>query len=87
MLQNHPDFSGLEGLCHFLQYIPQPSEILDFFSPVAKQIIQLLKGKPCLPAKDSSKSAVHAFSPVMSKSSEYVSVLHMFKSFENREYI
>ncbi|XP_053367661.1 uncharacterized protein wu:fj29h11 isoform X2 [Clarias gariepinus] len=50
---NHPDFSGLEGLCHFLQYIPQPSEILDFFSPVAKQIIQLLKGKPCLPAKDS----------------------------------
>lgn len=62
-LQSHPEFNGLQGLCQFLQYIPQPSEILDFFNPVAKQIIQLLKGKPCLPAKmDSSESALHALS-------------------------
>ncbi|TSK14591.1 Sacsin [Bagarius yarrelli] len=54
----HPEFSGLQGLCHFLQYIPQPSEILDFFNPVAKQIIQLLKGKPCLPAKMDSNGGV-----------------------------
>lgn len=68
-LQSHPEFSGLQGLCHFLQYIPQPSEILDFFNPVAKQIIQLMKGKACLPAKmDSSESAMHAFTQALSES-------------------
>ncbi|XP_067914661.1 uncharacterized protein wu:fj29h11 isoform X3 [Heterodontus francisci] len=46
---NHPSFKGLEGLCHFLQFIPLPDEILDFFRPVAGQIIQLLKAKTCLP--------------------------------------
>ncbi|MCI4384121.1 hypothetical protein PGIGA_G00034980 [Pangasianodon gigas] len=58
VFSSHPEFSGLQGLCYFLQYIPQPSEILDFFNPVAKQIIQLLKGKPCLPAKMDSKGRV-----------------------------
>ncbi|XP_060795619.1 uncharacterized protein wu:fj29h11 isoform X3 [Neoarius graeffei] len=58
VFSSHPEFTGLQGLCHFLQYIPQPSEILDFFNPVAKQIIQLLKGKPCLPIKMDSKGRV-----------------------------
>ncbi|XP_042591962.1 uncharacterized protein LOC122139308 [Cyprinus carpio] len=53
--QQHPEFSGLGGLCYFMQFIPQPSEILDFFNPVANQIIQLLKGKACLPAKEDSE--------------------------------
>ncbi len=52
--QQHPEFSGLGGLCYFMQFIPQPSEILDFFNPVANQIIQLLKGKASLPAKEDS---------------------------------
>ncbi|KAM6951488.1 uncharacterized protein FYW47_015000 [Aplochiton taeniatus] len=46
---DHPDFSGLSGLCHFLQFVPLPDEVLDFFRPVAGQIIQLLKGKAFLP--------------------------------------
>ncbi|XP_055510244.1 uncharacterized protein wu:fj29h11 isoform X2 [Leucoraja erinacea] len=46
---NHPSFDGLEGLCHFLPFIPLPDEILDFFRPVAGQIIQILRAKPCLP--------------------------------------
>ncbi|TKS90196.1 hypothetical protein D9C73_024327 [Collichthys lucidus] len=46
---NHPEFRGLKGLCQFLQFIPLPDEVLDFFKPVAGQIIQLLKGKPFLP--------------------------------------
>ncbi|XP_032900561.1 protein NO VEIN-like isoform X2 [Amblyraja radiata] len=46
---NHPSFDGLEGLCHFLPFIPLPDEILDFFRPVAGQIIQILKAKSCLP--------------------------------------
>ncbi|XP_057182526.1 uncharacterized protein LOC130549349 isoform X2 [Triplophysa rosa] len=57
VFNQHPEFSGLGGLCYFLQFIPQPSEILDFFNPVANQIIHLLKGKACLPAKvDNGKS-------------------------------
>ncbi|KAJ8246365.1 hypothetical protein GJAV_G00266920 [Gymnothorax javanicus] len=54
----HPEFSGLQGLCHFLQYIPLPDEILDFFNPVAGQIIQLIKGKACLPTKESEDGSV-----------------------------
>uniref|UniRef100_A0A671QV93 Uncharacterized LOC107653992 n=1 Tax=Sinocyclocheilus anshuiensis TaxID=1608454 RepID=A0A671QV93_9TELE len=52
VFNQHPEFSGLGGLCYFMQFIPQPSEILDFFNPVANQIIQLLKGKASLPAKE-----------------------------------
>ncbi|XP_046709697.1 protein NO VEIN-like isoform X1 [Silurus meridionalis] len=58
VFSSHPEFSGLQGLCQVLQYIPQPNEILDFFNPVAKQIIQLLKGKPCLPVKMDDKGRV-----------------------------
>ncbi|XP_043085921.1 protein NO VEIN [Puntigrus tetrazona] len=58
VFSQHPEFSGLGGLCYFMQFIPQPSEILDFFSPVANQIIQLLKGKACLPAKEDSEGRV-----------------------------
>ncbi|XP_046887908.1 protein NO VEIN [Hypomesus transpacificus] len=46
---DHPEFSGLSGLCHFLQFVPLPDEVLDFFKPVAGKIIQLLKGKAFLP--------------------------------------
>ncbi|XDV45221.1 hypothetical protein PO909_013352, partial [Leuciscus waleckii] len=63
VFSQHPEFSGLGGLCYFLQFIPQPSEILDFFNPVANQIIQLLKGKPCLPAKEDSDGEVEFKQP------------------------
>uniref|UniRef100_A0A3B3CPC6 Wu:fj29h11 n=1 Tax=Oryzias melastigma TaxID=30732 RepID=A0A3B3CPC6_ORYME len=46
---DHSEFKGLKGLCRFLQFIPLPDEVLDFFKPVAGQIIQLLKGKAFLP--------------------------------------
>uniref|UniRef100_A0A4W3JPJ6 Wu:fj29h11 n=2 Tax=Callorhinchus milii TaxID=7868 RepID=A0A4W3JPJ6_CALMI len=51
VFNNHPNFKGLEGLCHFLKFIPLPDEILDFFRPIAGQIIHLLKAKACLPTK------------------------------------
>ncbi|XP_051770945.1 uncharacterized protein wu:fj29h11 [Ctenopharyngodon idella] len=63
VFSQHPEFSGLGGLCYFLQFIPQPSEILDFFNPVANQIIQLLKGKPCLPAKEDDEGRVEFKQP------------------------
>ncbi|KAM4623633.1 uncharacterized protein ACJ7VT_004679 [Polymixia lowei] len=55
----HPEFSGLKGLCHFLQFIPLPDEVLDFFKPVAGQIIQLLKGKAFLPTLSSDDDVVY----------------------------
>ncbi|XP_048869160.1 uncharacterized protein wu:fj29h11 isoform X2 [Brienomyrus brachyistius] len=54
----HPEFSGLQGLCRFLQFVPLPGEILDFFNPVASQIIQLLKGKACLPTTERQNGEV-----------------------------
>ncbi|CAB1338211.1 unnamed protein product [Coregonus sp. 'balchen'] len=30
---DHPEFSGLKGLCNFLQFVPLPDEVLDFFKP------------------------------------------------------
>nr|XP_020442679.1 uncharacterized protein LOC109952134 isoform X2 [Monopterus albus] len=55
----HPEFKGLKGLCQFLQFIPLPDELLDFFKPVAGQIIQLLKGKAFLPTLSSDGKVVH----------------------------
>nr|XP_029134426.1 uncharacterized protein LOC109987450 [Labrus bergylta] len=56
---NHPEFRGLRGLCQFLQFIPLPDEVLDFFKPVAGKIIQLLKGKPFLPTLSSGDQVVY----------------------------
>lgn len=53
LFQNHPEFKGLKGLCQFLQFVPLSDEVLDFFKPVAGQIIQLLKGKSFLPTLSS----------------------------------
>ncbi|XP_035522155.1 protein NO VEIN isoform X1 [Morone saxatilis] len=56
---DHPEFRGLKGLCQFLQFIPLPDEVLDFFKPVAGQIIQLLKGKAFLPTLSSDGKVVY----------------------------
>ncbi|XP_026207843.1 uncharacterized protein wu:fj29h11 isoform X2 [Anabas testudineus] len=56
---NHPEFSGMKGLSQFLQFIPLPDEVLDFFKPVAGQIIQLLKGKDFLPTLSSDGRVVY----------------------------
>ncbi|XP_070575816.1 uncharacterized protein [Ptychodera flava] len=47
--KDHPDLSELNAVCSFLQYVPMEGEILGFFKPVAKQILQQLKASPCLP--------------------------------------
>ncbi|XP_057682155.1 uncharacterized protein wu:fj29h11 [Corythoichthys intestinalis] len=56
---DHPEFTGLSGLCQFLQFIPLPDEVLDFFKPVAGQVIQLLKGKAFLPTLSSDGQIVY----------------------------
>ncbi|XP_034425939.1 protein NO VEIN isoform X1 [Hippoglossus hippoglossus] len=55
----HPEFKGLKGLCQFLQFIPLPDEVMDFFKPVAGQIVQLLKGKAFLPTLSSEGKVVY----------------------------
>uniref|UniRef100_UPI0037E884B3 uncharacterized protein n=1 Tax=Semicossyphus pulcher TaxID=241346 RepID=UPI0037E884B3 len=59
VFNEHPEFMGLKGLCQFLQFIPLPDEVLDFFKPVAGQIIQLLKGKAFLPTLSSDGRVVY----------------------------
>ncbi|XP_028998254.2 uncharacterized protein wu:fj29h11 [Betta splendens] len=59
VFSDHQEFKGLKGLCQFLQFIPLPDEVLDFFKPVAGQIIQLLKGKAFLPTLDSDGKTVY----------------------------
>ncbi|XP_072230072.1 uncharacterized protein [Leuresthes tenuis] len=54
----HPEFRGLKGLCLFLQFVPLPDEVLDFFRPVAGQIIQKLKGEAFLPTLSSDGKVV-----------------------------
>ncbi|XP_059892948.1 uncharacterized protein wu:fj29h11 isoform X3 [Gadus macrocephalus] len=55
VFNDHPEFSGMKGLVHFLQFVPLPDEVLDFFKPVARQIIQLLKGQAFLPTLNSER--------------------------------
>ncbi|KAM9837751.1 uncharacterized protein ACBR49_018381 isoform 2-T3 [Aulostomus maculatus] len=59
VFMDHPEFRGLKGLCQFLQFAPLPDEVLDFFKPVASQIIQLLKGKAFLPTLSSDGQVVY----------------------------
>ena len=49
--QEHPSFSGLSSLASYFQFVPLEEEILDFFTPVARHILTLLQGKPCIPVK------------------------------------
>ncbi|XP_056911618.1 uncharacterized protein wu:fj29h11 isoform X2 [Takifugu flavidus] len=58
-MENYPEFSGLNGLYLYLHFIPLPDEVLDFFRPVAGQIIQLLKGKAFLPTINSDGKIVY----------------------------
>jgi hypothetical protein len=47
----HPDFNSLEAVINYLQFIPLEDEVMDFFKPVAYQIMQNIKSKPCLPVQ------------------------------------
>ncbi|KAM4524399.1 uncharacterized protein PAE49_000724 isoform 2-T3 [Odontesthes bonariensis] len=58
VFSDHPEFRGLKGLCQFLQFVPLPDEVLDFFKPVAGQIIQKLKGEAFLPTLSSDGKVV-----------------------------
>ena len=41
-------------MASYFQFVPLEEEILDFFTPVARHILKLLQGKPCIPVKMTS---------------------------------
>ncbi|CAH1791177.1 unnamed protein product [Owenia fusiformis] len=47
--KEHPLFNPIQAVCSFFQFVPYEDEILDFFRPVASQILLHLKATPCLP--------------------------------------
>ncbi|XP_041376442.1 protein NO VEIN-like isoform X2 [Gigantopelta aegis] len=52
------EFTELEALMTFLQFVPLEDEILDFFRPVSSSILQKLKAKECLPVQTSKKGSI-----------------------------
>ncbi|XP_062567288.1 uncharacterized protein LOC134229558 [Saccostrea cucullata] len=55
VFKNHADFSNVEAVTSFLQFVPVEDEIIDFFRPVANQILQKLRAKQCVPTQPNSK--------------------------------
>uniref|UniRef100_A0A8W8JQP2 Protein NO VEIN C-terminal domain-containing protein n=1 Tax=Magallana gigas TaxID=29159 RepID=A0A8W8JQP2_MAGGI len=55
IFKSHADFSNMEAVISFLQFVPVEDEIIDFFRPVANQILQKLRAKPCVPTQPNSK--------------------------------
>ena len=41
-------------MASYFQFVPLEEEILDFFTPVARHILTVLQGKPCIPVKTPS---------------------------------
>lgn len=44
-------------MASYFQFVPLEEEILDFFTPVARHILKLLQGKPCMPVKETKQEA------------------------------
>ncbi|XP_021342125.1 uncharacterized protein LOC110442712 isoform X2 [Mizuhopecten yessoensis] len=58
LFKSHKEFSTLEAITSFLQFVPMEDEILDFFRPVASQILAKLKAKACVPTQPNSKGMI-----------------------------
>ncbi|XP_060075304.1 uncharacterized protein LOC132554994 [Ylistrum balloti] len=58
VFKSHKEFSALEAVTSFLQFVPMEDEILDFFRPVASQILAKLKAKACVPTQPNSKGMI-----------------------------
>ncbi|XP_056016364.1 uncharacterized protein LOC125663893 [Ostrea edulis] len=53
--KSHGDFTNMEAVSAFLQFVPVEDEIIDFFRPVANQILQKLRAKQCIPTQPNQK--------------------------------
>ena len=51
LLQSQPDMEGLRAVCLWSQFIPLEDEVLDFFQPVASNILRKLRAEACMPTQ------------------------------------
>ncbi|XP_053389616.1 uncharacterized protein LOC128552593 [Mercenaria mercenaria] len=62
IFRTHPEFGSMEAVCAFLQFVPMEDEVLEFFKPVASDILKKLKAKQFVPtqanAEDISNSDI-----------------------------
>lgn len=49
-MQDLRGISKMDAVALFLQFIPLEGEVHDFFQPVTRQILNLLRGRDCLPS-------------------------------------
>ena len=61
LFKGHSDFTDMEAVTAFLQFVPMEDEILDFFKPVASQILSKLKARPCIPTQPNSQGKIYDF--------------------------
>lgn len=71
-LKDHSSFCGLSSLVSYFKFVPLEEEILDFFTPVARHILTLLQGKPCIPVKRSSNETEQPYGGDNGKSCDLV---------------
>ena len=55
MFQAHKSYSVLEAVGSYLLFVPMEDEVLDFFKPVAANILKKLKARPCIPTQPDSQ--------------------------------
>ena len=56
--KSHQEFSNVEAVISYLQFVPMEDEVLDFFKPVASDILKKLKARPCVPTQPNSEGKV-----------------------------
>ena len=45
----------MDAVCGFLQFVPMEDEVLEFFKPVAADILKKLKAKQCIPTQPNNE--------------------------------
>ena len=58
MFKSHEEFNNIEAVTSFLQFVPMEDEVLDFFKPVASDILKKLKARPCVPTQPNSQGEI-----------------------------
>ena len=61
IFKSHQEFNNIEAVISYLQFVPMEDEVLDFFKPVASDILKKLKARPCVPTQPNSEGISNAF--------------------------
>ncbi|XP_045191511.2 uncharacterized protein LOC123548375 [Mercenaria mercenaria] len=58
IFRTHSEFSSMEAVCAFLQFVPMEDEVMEFFKPVASDILKKLKAKTCIPTQPNKQGVI-----------------------------